>query len=235
MDQNKTDLVMQFVLDRQPVWAECALQIAPGDTLMTGFAKNTDYDSYSNFFEVNGFDFAISLKESDQSTSVLGQQPARPAQHQQKAPATTGAFARWRSATQSEYKSIYYPLEFDKFTFERVIDSASPIFFQCCCTSRSFDSAVLVKRISQGDQGGVARPTVGYLRIDFTKVLITGVDWDDGDVVKEKCEFICQQMKITYRKQKIDGTINASGEVSAIWPNPAKDRSLGIRAGARRF
>ena len=66
---------------------------------------------------------------------------------------------------------------------------------------------MLVKRISQGQQGGVSRPTVGYLRMDFTKVLITGVGWDDGDVVKEKCEFICQGLKMTYRRQQADGTV----------------------------
>ena len=26
-----------------------------------------------------------------------------------------------------------------------------------------------------------------FLRIDFTDVLVIGVDWDSGDVVKEKC------------------------------------------------
>ncbi len=232
MDQNKTDLVMKFVLDGQPVWAECALDVAPGDTMMQEFTKNSGYDYYSNFFEISSFDLGMSLKESSESNNALGQQPRQ--QAQSKSPAT-GAFARWRSASAKEYKSIQYPLEFDKFRFQRTIDRASPIFFQCCCTSRSFDSAVLVKRISQGQQGGVSRPSVGYLRFDFTKVLIIGLDWDDGEVVKEKCEFICQGIKVTYRRQKADGTV-ASGpgsESAAVWPNPAKDRSHGILSALR--
>ena len=94
---------------------------------------------------------------------------------------------------------------------------------------------MLVKRISQGDQGGVARPSAAYLRIDFTKVLITGINWDDGDLVTESCEFICQGMKISYRRQKTDGTVAGGfgNEYSAVWPNPSNDRSLGIRGGGR--
>lgn len=232
MDQNKTDLVMQFVLDGQPVWAECALDIAPGDTLMSDF-KSADYDNYSSFFEASNFSMSLSVKENDESSNGLSQHVRQPAQ-QTKSP-VTGPFSRWRSATTpQEAKALAskYPVEFDTFTFERVIDRASPIFFQSCCTSTTFDSAVLVKRMSQGDQGGGSRPTVGYLRIDFTKVLITGIHWDDGDVVKETCEFICRSMKLKYRKQKADGTI-ASGpgtEFGAFWPN---DRSLGILGGAR--
>jgi type VI protein secretion system component Hcp len=235
MQQNTTDLVMKFVLNAQPVWAECALEIAPNDSLMSDFLKNTDYDNYSNFFEVTNFDFSIALKESDQSNNVIGQLPRNQQQQQPTRAVANNAFARWRSATNAEYKSIYYPLEFDQFNFKRVIDSASPIFFQCCCESRSFDSAVLVKRIAQGEIGGKRNPSIGYLRIDFKKVLIIGVSWDDGDLVTENCEFICQGMKVTYRRQKEDGTVagGAGHEFSATWPNPNKDRTLGIRSGGR--
>lgn len=230
MDQNKTDLVMKFVLDGQPVWAECTLDVAPGDTLMKEFLKNTTYDCYSNFFEVSTFNMGMSLKEGDESTNTINQ-PQRQNGLQPKNP-TTGQYASWRNASQSEYKSIYFPLEFDKFSFERIIDSASPIFFECCCTSKTFDSATLVKRLSQGDVGGVYRPSLAYLKIEFTKVLITGINWDDGDLVKEQCEFICQGMTVTYRRQTADGTIGG-GDVGAFWPNPKKDRSLNIRGGGR--
>jgi type VI protein secretion system component Hcp len=236
MEQNTTDLVMKFVLDQQPVWAECALEVAPNDTLMTDFLKNTDYDNYSNFFEVTNFDFNIALKDSGESTNVLGGQPARNHQPQQQPkPGFNNTFAKWRSATSAESKSIYYPLEFDQFNFKRIIDRASPTFFKCCCESRSFDSAVLVKRLGQGDISGKQNVSVGYLRIDFTKVLITGVNWDDGDLVTESCEFICQGMKVIYRRQKASGIVagGVGNEFSATWPNPNKDRTLGIRDGGR--
>ena len=233
MAGNKTDLVMFFTLDRQPVWAESPLQVAPDDTLMKDFYKNTDYDSYSNFFEVTTFSMGMKLTEQDASNSAVGQHPRPNGQPAAKSAVSAGPFARWRSATPLEYKKIPYPFEFDKFTFERVVDSASPIFFECCCKSRTFDTAVLIKRLSEGEAGGVFRPSLAYLRIEFTKVLITSISWEDGDLVKENCDFICQGMKVTYRKQSAGGTIGG-GDLSATWPNPKNDRSLGIRVGNRR-
>ena len=74
MEKAATDLVMKFVLDQQPVWAECALDIPLGDTLMKDFLKHTGYDNYSNFFEVSSFDFGIALRDEDQSNSAFSQQ-----------------------------------------------------------------------------------------------------------------------------------------------------------------
>jgi type VI protein secretion system component Hcp len=226
MDQNKTDLVMQFVQNGQPIWAESNLDIDPKDTLMQDFSRNTTYDNYTNFFEVSNFTFSMTLDGSEQSTSALSPQ-ARLTTQPPKAPAKD--FARWRSATSKEAAGIPYPLEFENFTFERTIDSASPIFFDSCCRSTEFDSAVLVKRISQGDLGGTVRPSVGYLRIDFTKVLIVGVNWDDGDLVKEQCQFISRQLEIRYRQQDVSGSVGPGAEMFAHWPTP---RSRIINGGS---
>jgi type VI protein secretion system component Hcp len=230
MDQNKTDLVMKFVLEGKPVWAECALGVSPDDTLMWDFLKNTGYDRYSDFFEVSNFDMSLSLVGDDQGGSANGH-TARQSPHQNNASATQ-PFGRWRSATNQEIRAgIPYPLDFDRFSFERVIDRASPIFFQSCCTSQTFDSAVLVKRLAQGDPSEDERPSMAYLRIEFKKVLITGINWDDGDVVKEKCDFICQSMKMTYLKQNMSGIVSRDKEYGAVWP---RDRSLYIRTSGGR-
>jgi type VI protein secretion system component Hcp len=233
VDQAKTDLVMLFRLDNGPVLAECALEVAPGDPLMPDFAKNTGYDRYSNFFEVTSFSMSLRLKEEDKSANVLGT-PQRTAGHDAHQPKARGTqeFARWRSASQSEYKDIVYPLEFGACNFSRVIDSASPIFFEGCCTSRTFDKAVLVKRIAVGDPDdptSTDRPSLGYLRLEFTDVLITGVNWTDGDLVTEQCDFICRGLTVQYRQQSFPGNLGAT--FPAVWPH---DRRLSIRTG-RRF
>lgn len=205
-DQSKTDMVMKFTLKGSgDVNAECALDKNENDRFMDGF-NPASYQDYSNFFEVTDFGFGMKLKEDDQNVSALSQhqhgsgnsQPSR----------TAGQFARWRSATDDEVKDrkVQYPVEFDQFTFSRLIDSASPIFFEHCCNTKSFDSAALVKRISQGGN----RAAVGYLRFDFTDVLITEVHWDDGDVVKESCTFICKGIKVQYKPQNADGTLKPS-------------------------
>jgi type VI protein secretion system component Hcp len=223
-DANKTDLVMLFVLDGQPVWGECALDVWSKDTLMTEF-KPADYDNYSNFFEVKSFDFKIALKEDDQTGAATSTSTA-----------ATGPFARWRSASNSEYKKIRnYPLEVDTFSFTRAIDSASPIFFQSCCQSRTFDKAILVKRLSQGGPADAPLPAAAYMRIELTDVLITNISWDDGDMVEEKCDCLCRGITVTYRQQGDDGRILASGGPPAVWPNPNDDRTKAVRGNTRRI
>jgi type VI protein secretion system component Hcp len=233
MKENTTDLMMRFVLNKNPVEAECALDVAPGDTLMEDFVHKAGSTTFGNYFEVRDFSFGVSLKENDKSSSPTDEstQSARAGLW----PVTVGAFARWRSVPQDEYRSIKYPVEFDRFSFRRSIDCASPILFQSCCLSQTFDSAVLVKRVSQGNSGGVDRPSMAFLRIKFTGVLITGIDWDDDDVVTEGCNFICRGMEITYRRQTASGAVSSGvgNEFSAVWPKKENDRALGIRGVGR--
>jgi type VI protein secretion system component Hcp len=213
-DQSKTDMVMKFTLKSgKDVNAECALDIDAGDTFMEGFTPAT-YQDYSNFFEVLDFDLGMAVKEDDENVSTLSQ-PHRSAAGNGQASRVAGQFARWRSATDDDIKrgKIKYPVEFDKFSFSRLIDSASPIFFQYCCNSTSFKSAVLVKRVSQG----ISRPALGYLRFEFQDVLIIGVNWDDGDVVKESCTFICKDLVVKYKPQQAKGTLDPKGVAPAHW------------------
>lgn len=213
-DAPKTDTVMKFQLKGNPVFAECTLDVTKGDDLMDGFrpALAGVRGSYANFFEVHDFDFNMSIKEGDNNKESPG--PG----------ISPGPFARWRSATPTEYKDIKYPVEFDKFSFKKTVDRASPIFFENCCKSITFDSATVVKRLSQGGD----RPSLGFMRMDFTTVLLTGLDWSDGELIKESCDFICQKLKITLRTPAIDGTISSAGEIVMTW-DPSTGRSLGIR------
>jgi type VI protein secretion system component Hcp len=228
-DKSLTDLVMKFEYTRNnPVWAESTLQIADHDPLMEGFLKNTDYDNYNNFFEVTNFNFSAELDESDQSTAVKSQNGRTPS-HQATSP-SSGSFSRWYQFGPKDLASHPYPVKQIKGSFDRIIDSASPIFFQYCCNKTPFDNAVLVKRISQGDRLAVKRPSVGYLRIEFGTVLLSSLAWDDGDVVTEKCEFTCKHMKIRYLRQSADGTVGLEGgEASAEWTD--KTRANQSRGG----
>lgn len=202
VDAPKTDTIMKFTYERQPVESECTLAITRDDTMMLGFraAQPGTRESYSNFFEVRDFDFGMSIKESSAGSNSTD----------------TGPFASWRSAANEEWKTIAkkdYPLEFDKFSFKRTTDRASPLLFKNCCNSTTFDSATVVKRLSQGGD----RPVMGVMRVDFYTVLITGIDWGNGDLIEESCDFICQKMKITLRTQAVDGTISSANEVVINW------------------
>ena len=234
----KSDMCMMFVLKGNPVSAECALDKFPDDDLMTEFEPAT-YEDYSNFFEVSSFDFGISVEDDEAAKGAQTAHSPLSTQATKNTGPSKGSFASWRSATQDQLKDLDYPVKVDDFNFTRLIDAASPVFFQKCCEAASFDKVILVKRISTGATGGGSslldlqvnigplqlsiggasggsRPPQAYLRIEFTEVLITKINWTDGDAMQESCTFICKNFKIKYKQQKDDGTL--SGVVSpAEW------------------
>jgi len=213
----KADLMMGFTDQGGGyVWAESMLDVAPDDKFLNDYVVAPTADYFSSFFEVKSFSFAMAAKGDDKDTGAMSQKQQQEASGLPKV--VQDAFTRWRSATDEEAKKIHFPVEFNTFTFSRLLDGASPTFFQACCNSTSFKSAALVKRVSVGttkDRLGKAR---GFLRFDFRDVLMTGINWDDGELVTENCTFICRAMRVRYKQQRSDGTID-NEIANAIWPN----------------
>jgi type VI protein secretion system component Hcp len=217
---SKTDILMMFVdRDGGTIWAESTLDVFKGDPLVKGFNAIDDYNDYSNFFEISSFNFSMALNPTDQGTSTLTQASTAMGS---ASPVAQDQFSSWRSANKYD-KPIPYPVEFDTFSFTRVIDAASPIFFHHCTHQHSFRHASLVKRVAVGSAGGKSQQSVGYMRIDFRDVLLTGINWDDGDLVTESVTFICKAMRIRYAKQKDSGGVETS-PVEVTW-DEAKDGS----------
>jgi type VI protein secretion system component Hcp len=225
-DQSAYDIAMKFVLKGGGIInGESAMQILDGDPLMDGFTSISEY--YSNFFEVTSFDFSMNLEPQDAAsnaprsaaTPVGRPQPPTVAAAGKTAAAAGGdPFGRWRSATESEAQKMRFNLKFQTFHFTRVIDAASPIFFQNCCNQKRFESAALVKRVSMGipapSSSGSVAPA--FMRLDFKDILLTSIQWDDGDLVTESCEFECNWMSFQYRQQAPDGTL-LPPQTKAIW------------------
>lgn len=236
MDETSFDIAMKFVAKgKQTVWAESTLSVHPGDPLMKDFKPISSYDDYSNFFEVQSFDFSMSVDPEDAGGAQGGRTGAgarggrgnaqqarsgtqRPGQNGNRNGGRTNGdeehdssdpWIRWRSASTAEARRMHHPLTFDSFRFTRIIDGASPSFFQACCRQERFDSAALVKRVSTGLRGGAERQSFAFMRIDFTEVLFKGVKWSDGDLVTESCEFVCNTLKYQYRQQMRDGGLRA--------------------------
>ncbi len=218
---SKSDLVMMFV-DKNggPVWAESTLGVLKTDPLMKGFNGIDSYNDYSNFFEVTSFNFDMQLNPADQGVGALSQ----PAQATQSsvAQAAPDQFSAWRSAEGNDYKMIKFPVDFDTFSFTRIIDGATPLFFAACCNQISFHHAALVKRVAAGSVGGKEQQSVGILRLDFRHVLLTGINWEDGDLVTESITFICKAMRVRYAPQMQSGEVMPAVEVD--W-DQAKDGS----------
>jgi len=212
VDDSKSDIVMMFVDNSgAAVLAESTLDVLKGDPFMAAasisgkkvpaFEAITDYNDYSNFFEVKSFNFNIKLNPRDDAQSKLSGATKSSGAH-----VVADQFSSWRSASNEDFKRIPLPVDFDNFTFTRVIDGASPRFFDACCNQVSFQSAALVKRVAVGGGAGNAvQRSVGFIRFDFRDVMLTSVDWDDGDLVTESCTFICKAMKVRYRQQRASG------------------------------
>ncbi len=211
MAEDFNDLLMMFVGPKGPVEADCLVEVSPGDDLTRDFKQG-------HYFELQDFDFSVGLEDTDAKALA-----AKNAQ-QGKTPPTTHAakskkdakgkdgdeektkanFSQWRypDPTKSGAK---YPLDLQPFSFTRSMDRASTTFFQNCCDAKVFKSATLVKRTIVGGTGGMK----AFLRIEFKDVLIIGLDWDDGEVVKEQCKFITRGVKVYYKFQSAEGALSA--------------------------
>ncbi len=212
-DSNPTsDLVMMFTdKNGAPVWAESTLSVLTTDPFMAGFIAAPTPSDYSNFFEIQSFNFSMVLSPEDKGTGALSQKgPTSGANGM--APAAQDQFSAWRSATLAQAKDMPFPIEFDNFSFTRVIDGASPGLFAACCNQESFRHAALVRRAAVGALGGAQQNSVGFLRIDFRHVLLTAINWSDGDLVTESVTFICKAMRIRYSRQRPDGQLLPTAE-----------------------
>jgi type VI protein secretion system component Hcp len=213
---------------------ESSLQVSPNDDFMKEFNSST-YTVYSNFFDVTQFDFNLELSEADSNESSADGGMEFSDWYQQEDPVKKFA---------SQSSPIKYDIKKISGSISKVVDSASPLFFQNCCLKQPFKQAILVKRAfvggTMGGRGfgfsasigvGGASLSIGggsssgdskamaYLRIEMKEVLITQVGWDDGDVVSEKLSFSCKAMVINYKRQKDNGTLLPGTELFK-WPWP---------------
>ena len=227
MDDTSFDIAMLFVLkDGSAVWAESTMDKFPDDPLMQDFQPITDYNDYSNFFEVTEFSFSLAVKAAEESVGAMSRPGAGNNQHQAHASSADGAFDRWRSAVESEYRKIKFPLSFDTFSFSRVIDGASPTFFQACARQESFRSAALIKRVSGSRVSTKGRQALAFMRFDFRDVMLKSLSWDDGDLVTERCTFTCKEFDFRYRQQNPDGSLGQE-KGKASWKRDRDSRVSG--------
>ena len=205
----KTEIMMLVIpkLGGPALDGECLLQIQtnPQDDLMTEFVAAPTPEDYSNFFELTGFSLGMKLEPNDATGG--------------------GGFRNWYQFKKGDPPQTPFPRKFDKGSFDRVIDAASPVFFHSCCNKKkddqtpSFDKAIIIKRALQGDAftGGTGIGAA-YIRIELTGVDITSISWDDGDVVKEKCDFTATGITVTYRAQHDSGAVDQTlGDQTAHW------------------
>lgn len=190
-DGVNSDVLMFFVqtAGSQPIAAESTSALAGNDArLMGGFVEG-------RYFEVENFTFAIDLAD-DEGGNVMDA-------------AETRSYGRWRGLKPTEPKPHPpFKAEPQDVSISRLIDASSPVLLKNCLDTKQFQQAVLVKRARLSTTGIMS----AILRLEFSKVWIKAIEWEDGDTMRETCKFKFLSMNATYVKRKPDGT------VASLWP-----------------
>jgi type VI protein secretion system component Hcp len=218
MAEKSSDLLMRVVLHDLAVAADSQTVISDeelkSDSLLTPVTAKDRFQN-GRFFEIEDIDFKVGLKDPD------APEPKEKGKEEKDsktaAPTRHVAFAGFRGSARTNYVVDLPPV-----TFHRLMDQASTVLFQCCSDSESIDEINVVKRKATGysEQYQSSRTGETFLRMDFKGVLITGVDWEEDHVIKEKYQFIYRECKISYRPQNPDGTLGSIINVSL--PKPGK-------------
>lgn len=241
-EQIVSDLIMKFEkVKNQPIPAETTTEIKlkPSD-MSKGF-------STGNMFELQSFTLKTGLNPEDEGAKTdkankamhsamnvmaldLANDPRKKADIARAISRVRGmqenaasGFEKWR-AGQDVPPLKPYNVDMEPFEFTRSIDKASATLWQYCIDRVNYDNATLIKR---KPTGGKLSGEV-FLRIDFTKVLMIGIDWNHEEPVKEKCKFISRAVTIHYLPQLPDGSLGAPQR--AFWTmNPKKYQPVDLK------
>lgn len=207
MASEPIDVLMTFIQKSgQGVLAECRAVMHPDDNsdMCADFKEGC-------YFEIESFSFNAELSENTDDTSVGAGTAVRNAPRSRDPQkggargngtmsASSGKFAKYISQG-----SLNFKFEPQEVTISRQMDKASPILLDNCLKRIPFTKAVIVRRKVVGVSGNLGGYHRGFLRLDFSEPLITGVTWEDGDDVKETLKFIFRGLTVTYRPQKDTG------------------------------
>ncbi len=114
-------------------------------------------------------------------------------------------FMDYGEVTDSSGNSPYSAV-FHEITIARNIDRLSVKLLDACFKQTPLKKIVVVKRKFTSSQ----KAYYGYVRWDFTDVLITGVDWDHDELITEKLKFVYRTLGVQYKPQKNDGTLDSA-------------------------
>lgn len=229
MSNDGNDTLMRMVISgTDAVAAECQTEVSTDDDAYV-------WDYYNGqFFEVDSFRFNLKVTDKfDQggdktggtsTNSSAGSTSAgtgarqgglttrtAPLNAKEKADVPGIVFPKWKSAKPDDITKMMlktpYPIEMGEISIERTYDKASPVLFDYCCNSKTFESCSLIKRKDIGDKF-----LRGFLRIDFFEVLVTSVEWKNGEVMKETFNFVFRRLKVQYR-----ASFYKTGSTVASW------------------
>ncbi len=213
MPEESTDVLMRIV-GRTGVF--------PGES-RTRFAVHAIVDTLrkdfepGQFCELREFSFSAGVAQSIESSKDDPRKQAaalKALMDKQKAAAKEGpksGFEKWTAIRDSQNKKLEKRnraefVDMQPVEFTRIMDSASTLLFKALVECDTLETISIVKRKAGGNNntGGC------YLRLDFSKVLVTDLSWKDdeqGHVMVETGSFIYRHLTIRYRPQKDTGVL----------------------------
>jgi hypothetical protein len=233
-DKESIDVLMTFLdSNGNPVAAEgTSIWDKTDTTMMKDFQQGY-------FFEADDFTFSISLGGSEDGGESEGnggvtkhskENQVHPKSGQENASVNPNAARKANRSSRrfSKYvetgEAMDFKPEIQEITITKQMDISSIRFLKSCLTysdgltssgagasHKKFQKAVLVKRKFTGRSDFHE----AFLRLEFKEPLITGVEWDEGDIIREKLKFVCRGVTAAYRPQNADGTLGDAR--SATW------------------
>jgi type VI protein secretion system component Hcp len=256
MAEAKTDMLAKFE-GKEIFQAECQLEISPNDALALdktpvmsdGLKISGGRFAAGYFSQVDAFNFDIQLvdRESPEhkarvqksvNEDAFGETEIKTTVPGQELPKgfdpRAQEFAQWRDRTDSDStaeKEVLnsFSIKAGEFSLSRRIDSASPKLLEYCCTKYALYSVSILKRTMVPAGAGGKMDAMTYLRIDFTDVLVIGVDWSDGDMLEEKYKFQASTIVIRLMSQESSGRLRPCKTLT--WKAKVNDKALAARLG----
>ncbi len=207
------DVLMKVVGPKGPFEAESLTQFATKpvmDRLREGFTPG-------QFCELQEFSFAAGVgaslskhaekKKEAKKALALTKQPEPVLTQREKEDKIRAAQEK-----RTEKRNRGEDIDMQPIEFTRIMDCMSPLLFQSLVNCDTLETLSVVKRKATGSRNSGDC----YLRLDFSKVLITNLEWKDSEhVMIETGTFIYRKVTIRYRPQRPDGTLDVA--IQAEW------------------
>ena len=188
------DVLMLMKASNGPIPAESQTVFTPSktpDPLRLGFQAG-------QFCELLAFEFAVGIEPAGAKL---------PDEFYKKHPELAKQLEKVKKQNAMQEETLSKSadiIEAQPIQFTRLFDVASPRLFQALVGCETLDQVSIVKRKASG----TANSGEVYLRLDFTKVLVTELEWEDKEhYVEETGTFIYRELVVRYRQQKPDGTL----------------------------
>lgn len=240
-DGDSTDLLMVVKpKGADPLAGEARARFDKSDNMMLGFTSN---NGINLFAEAEEFTFGAGVEDdaepmekaverlAEQMQSGGGTWSAQTTKDGQPVKPKSGGkrvkYKRFFQGGASGPNGLGYDVVLDDVTITRRMDQMSVKLLELCLQQREIENIILVKRKAVGGQREYNQQP--FLRIQFSGVLITAIDWDDGDVIKEKLKFVYRSVTSSFKVQNDDGTLGGAIGATVTYneSNPQQNKGKG--------